>query len=43
MTLDQLLTDTKPALSQIYNQDLPELSEAKDWQSKYRILMHLGR
>jgi cysteine desulfuration protein SufE len=43
MTLDQLLTDTKPALSQIYSTDLPELSQVKDWQSKYRVLMQLGR
>jgi cysteine desulfuration protein SufE len=43
MTLEQLLADTKPALLEIQQQDLPEIKQAKDWQSKYRVLMQLGR
>ena len=43
MTLEQLLAETAPALQSIKQQDLTSISEAKDWQSKYRILMQLGK
>jgi cysteine desulfuration protein SufE len=43
MTLEQLLTDTKVALLDIQQHDLPDIKQANDWQSKYRVLMQLGR
>ncbi|NRQ41915.1 SufE family protein [Rheinheimera sp. YQF-2] len=43
MTLEQLLAETQPALLQIKQQDLADISAAKDWQSKYRVLMQLGK
>lgn len=43
MTLEQLLAETELGLSQIQQVDLPALQQAKDWQSKYRILMKLGK
>jgi cysteine desulfuration protein SufE len=43
MTLEQLLADTEPALSEIQQHDLADIQQAKDWQSKYRVLMQLGK
>ena len=43
MTLEQLLAETQPALLQIKQQDLADIAAAKDWQSKYRVLMQLGK
>jgi len=43
MTLEQLLADTKPALLDIQQRDLTEIKHAKDWQTKYRVLMQLGK
>ena len=43
MTLEQLLADTKPALLEIQQRDLTDIRQAKDWQSKYRVLMQLGK
>lgn len=43
MTLEQLLADTKPALQNIQQHDLTQIEQAKDWQSKYRVLMQLGK
>jgi cysteine desulfuration protein SufE len=43
MTLEQLLADTEPALSDIQQHDLADIQQAKDWQSKYRVLMQLGK
>ncbi|MDX3775187.1 SufE family protein [Chromatiaceae bacterium AAb-1] len=43
MILEQLLAETKPALEDIRLYELPALNRATDWQSKYRILMELGK
>ena len=43
MKLEQLLAETTPVLLDIQQHDLAMLTEAKDWQSKYRILMQLGK
>jgi len=43
MTLEQLLADTKPALLDIQQHDLAKIKHAKDWQTKYRVLMQLGK
>ncbi|HSG51178.1 MAG TPA: SufE family protein [Rheinheimera sp.] len=43
MTLEQLLAETAPALQSIKQHDLAAISDVKDWQSKYRILMQLGK
>lgn len=43
MTLEQLLADTKPALLDIQQRDLTAIEHAKDWQTKYRVLMQLGK
>jgi cysteine desulfuration protein SufE len=43
MTLEQLLAETKPALQDIRQQDLADIKQAPDWQSKYRVLMQLGK
>ena len=43
MTMEQLLTDTATALTAIRQQDLPVLQQPLDWQSKYRLLMQLGK
>ncbi|MEH8018503.1 SufE family protein [Rheinheimera muenzenbergensis] len=43
MTLEQLLADTFPVLQDIQQTDLAQLQQEKDWQSKYRILMQLGK
>ena len=41
--LTLLMTDTDQALQHIKQQQLPLLSQTTDWQSKYRILMQLGK
>lgn len=43
MTLEQLLAETRTALTDIKQQDLAIIANAKDWQSKYRVLMQLGK
>jgi cysteine desulfuration protein SufE len=43
MTIKQLLADTTPALLEIKQYSLAEIQQAADWQSKYRILMQLGK
>lgn len=43
MTTEQLLSDTATALAAIRQQDLPLLQQPLDWQSKYRLLMQLGK
>jgi cysteine desulfuration protein SufE len=43
LTLQQLLQDTREGLQQIQQQDLPLLRQPVDWQSKYRVLMQLGK
>lgn len=43
LTLQQLLQDTQEGLQQIQQQDLPVLRQPVDWQSKYRVLMQLGK
>ncbi|MDP5136151.1 SufE family protein [Rheinheimera baltica] len=43
MKLEQLLAETRSALVQINEQDLSKITQAKDWQSKYRVLMQLGK
>ncbi len=43
MTIEQLLADTSPVLLDIRQTDLTQLQQEKDWQSKYRILMQLGK
>ncbi|MDP5460275.1 SufE family protein [Alishewanella sp. SMS8] len=43
MTMAQLITDTATALTAIRQQDLPQLQQPQDWQSKYRLLMQLGK
>ncbi|MEO3866402.1 SufE family protein [Rheinheimera fenheensis] len=43
MNLEQLLADTDIALQAIQQQALPDIKQAKDWQTKYRILMQLGK
>lgn len=43
MSMEQLLTDTATALEAIRQQDLPILQQPLDWQSKYRLLMQLGK
>lgn len=43
MTMEQLLSDTALALAAIRQQDLPVLQQPLDWQSKYRLLMLLGK
>lgn len=43
MNTETLLAQTHPALAQIKQHDLPALQQASDWQSKYRLLMQLGK
>ena len=43
MNIEQLLAETSPVLQDISTTDLPQLQQEKDWQSKYRILMQLGK
>jgi cysteine desulfuration protein SufE len=41
--LQQLIADTASGLQQIAEQELPLLQQPTDWQSKYRLLMQLGK
>ncbi|OBP15146.1 hypothetical protein A5320_07085 [Rheinheimera sp. SA_1] len=41
--LTLLMVDTDQTLQQIKQQQLPILIQTTDWQSKYRILMQLGK
>lgn len=41
--LSLFMADTAQALQHILQQQLPLLSKTSDWQSKYRILMQLGK
>lgn len=41
--LTLLMADTDQALLQIKQQQLPLLVQTTDWQSKYRIIMQLGK
>ncbi len=44
MKLEQLLAgNLLRFLVQINEQDLSKITQAKDWQSKYRVLMQLGK
>ena len=38
-----LMSETAAALGDIQQQQLPQLTQIADWQSKYRILMQLGK
>lgn len=41
--LTLLMTDTAAGLQNIQQQQLPLLTQTSDWQSKYRMLMQLGK
>jgi cysteine desulfuration protein SufE len=41
--LTLLMSQTEQALQNIKQQQLPLLTQTTDWQSKYRILMQLGK
>ena len=43
MIRPDIFTETATALKTIYDNQLPQLRQLKDWQSKYRILMTLGK
>ncbi len=43
MIRPDIFTETATALKNIYANQLPQLRQLKDWQSKYRILMTLGK
>lgn len=43
MIRPDIFTETAAALKNIYDTQLPELRQLKDWQQKYRILMTLGK
>ena len=43
MIRPDIFTETANALKTIYDNQLPQLRQLKDWQSKYRILMTLGK
>lgn len=43
MNRPDIFTETATALKTIYDNQLPQLRQLKDWQSKYRILMTLGK
>ncbi|GAA0672654.1 SufE family protein [Rheinheimera tangshanensis] len=43
MIRPDIFTETATALKKIYVNHLPQLRQLRDWQSKYRILMTLGR
>ena len=43
MIRPDIFTETAIALKNIYDNQLPQLRQLKDWQSKYRILMTLGK
>lgn len=41
--LQQLIADTANGLQQICQHELPLLQQPADWQTKYRLLMQLGK
>lgn len=43
MIRPDIFTETATALKKIYDNQLLQLRQLKDWQSKYRILMTLGK
>lgn len=43
MKLEQLLAETQAGLEEIKKLDFPLISQTKDWQSRYRVLMQLGK
>jgi cysteine desulfuration protein SufE len=43
MIRPDIFTETATALKKIYVNHLPQLRQLRDWQSKYRILMTLGK
>ncbi len=43
MIRPEIFTETATALKNIYDNQLPRLRQLNDWQSKYRILMTLGK
>ncbi|RVT49037.1 SufE family protein [Rheinheimera sediminis] len=43
MIRPDIFTKTAVVLKNIYDKQLPELRQTKDWQGKYRILMTLGK
>ncbi|WP_288744318.1 SufE family protein [uncultured Rheinheimera sp.] len=43
MIRPDIFTETATVLKKIYVNQLPQLRQLKDWQSKYRILMTLGK
>ncbi|MBU0911112.1 MAG: SufE family protein [Gammaproteobacteria bacterium] len=43
MIRPDIFTETATALKNIYDKQLPQLRQLKDWQSKYRVLMTLGK
>lgn len=43
MIRPDIFTETATALKKIYVNQLPQLRKLRDWQSKYRILMTLGK
>jgi len=43
MTIEKILAETAVSLESIRLQDLPALQQPLDWQSKYRLLMNLGK
>ncbi|WNO61192.1 SufE family protein [Rheinheimera sp. MMS21-TC3] len=43
MKLEQLLAETQAGLDEIKKLDFPVISQTKDWQSRYRVLMQLGK
>lgn len=43
MIRPDIFTETATALKNIYDKQLSQLRQLKDWQSKYRILMTLGK
>lgn len=43
MTRPDIFTETATALKNIYHVQLPQLGQLRDWQSKYKLLMTLGK
>lgn len=43
MKIEKLLAETQAGLDEIKNLDLPVIRQTKDWQSRYRVLMQLGK
>ncbi|MGI5309709.1 SufE family protein [Rheinheimera sp. WS51] len=43
MKLEKLLAETQIGLEEVKQIDFPLISQTKDWQSRYRVLMQLGK